>query len=51
MKSSRPNAWAAICAVGVPGDGCISMVRQDHAAGVMTWEHHPNNPLRKEGTV
>jgi dihydropyrimidine dehydrogenase (NAD+) subunit PreA len=37
-----------LCALACPVDGCITMVRQETGAGVVTWEHHPNNPLCKE---
>ena len=37
-----------LCYLACPVDGCITMVRQETSAPAMTWEHHPNNPLRKE---
>ena len=37
-----------LCFLACPVDGCITMVRQDTGAAVLTWDHHPNNPLRKE---
>jgi dihydropyrimidine dehydrogenase (NAD+) subunit PreA len=37
-----------LCFLACPVDGCITMVRQDTGASVLTWDHHPNNPLRKE---
>jgi len=37
-----------LCYLACPVEGCITMVKQQSAGGVLTWEHHPNNPLRKE---
>jgi dihydropyrimidine dehydrogenase (NAD+) subunit PreA len=37
-----------LCYLACPVDGCITMVKQESSAGVLSWEHHPNNPLRKE---
>jgi dihydropyrimidine dehydrogenase (NAD+) subunit PreA len=37
-----------LCFLACPVDGCITMVRTDTGTTVMTWDHHPNNPLRKE---
>lgn len=37
-----------LCYLACPVDGCINMVKQEGPAGVLTWEHHPNNPLRKD---
>jgi dihydropyrimidine dehydrogenase (NAD+) subunit PreA len=40
-----------LCFLACPVDGCITMVRQDTGAAVLTWDHHPNNPLRKEAAA
>ena len=37
-----------LCYLACPVDGCITMVRQEGPGGMLTWEHHPNNPLRQE---
>jgi dihydropyrimidine dehydrogenase (NAD+) subunit PreA len=37
-----------LCYLACPVDGCITMVKQESSGGVLTWEHHPNNPLRQE---
>ncbi|HUB12857.1 MAG TPA: NAD-dependent dihydropyrimidine dehydrogenase subunit PreA [Acetobacteraceae bacterium] len=37
-----------LCYLACPVEGCITMVKQESSAGVLTWEHHPNNPLRQE---
>jgi dihydropyrimidine dehydrogenase (NAD+) subunit PreA len=37
-----------LCYLACPVDGCITMVRQETGDAAMTWEQHPNNPLRKE---
>jgi dihydropyrimidine dehydrogenase (NAD+) subunit PreA len=37
-----------LCYLACPVDGCITMVKQEGPGGVLTWGHHPNNPLRKE---
>jgi dihydropyrimidine dehydrogenase (NAD+) subunit PreA len=37
-----------LCYLACPVDGCITMVKQESPGGVLTWAHHPNNPLRKE---
>ena len=37
-----------LCHLACPVESCITMVKQESAGGVLTWEHHPNNPLRKE---
>ena len=37
-----------LCYLACPVDGCITMVKQESSGGVLTWEHHLNNPLRKE---
>jgi dihydropyrimidine dehydrogenase (NAD+) subunit PreA len=35
-----------LCFLACPVEGCITMVRQDTGASVLTWNQHPNNPLR-----
>ncbi|MCW3476071.1 NAD-dependent dihydropyrimidine dehydrogenase subunit PreA [Limobrevibacterium gyesilva] len=37
-----------LCALACPVDGCITMVRQDVGVPALTWDRHPNNPMRKE---
>jgi Fe-S-cluster-containing hydrogenase component 2 len=31
-----------------PADGAITMLTQARSGGVVTWQHHSNNPLHKE---
>ena len=48
-KSSMPNASAATCAFWHARWMVVSpWCAQDTGASVLTWDHHPNNPLRKE---
>ena len=50
-REGRPSfgyVGCNLCYLACPVDGCITMVRQETGAPAMTWEHHPNNPLRKE---
>ena len=37
-----------LCAHVCPVEGCISMVPQATGKPVLTWTHHPNNPMRLE---
>jgi dihydropyrimidine dehydrogenase (NAD+) subunit PreA len=37
-----------LCYHACPVDGCITMVPQAATAPPLTWEDHPNNPLRRE---
>jgi dihydropyrimidine dehydrogenase (NAD+) subunit PreA len=36
------------CYLACPVEGCITMVRQDSPGPPLTWEQHPNHPLRQE---
>jgi dihydropyrimidine dehydrogenase (NAD+) subunit PreA len=40
-----------LCALACPVDECITMHQIDTKANAMTWDQHPNNPLRKEPVV
>jgi dihydropyrimidine dehydrogenase (NAD+) subunit PreA len=37
-----------LCAHVCPVEGCITMVPQPTGKPVLTWPHHPNNPMRLE---
>jgi dihydropyrimidine dehydrogenase (NAD+) subunit PreA len=36
-----------LCALACPVGGCITMVRQENSLPPLTWDRHPNNPLRR----